>query len=470
VSIRLRLTLLYAALLVLVLVGFSSALYIGHSRRTSALLELSLTNAALRIAQHPMMMMHPLDRSLGPGLLHPRPPVAFIQLRGPDGQVQEKSAGLGEHELPVSPPAATAVAEGRSWSETETIDDERYLVVSVPLESGGDGGMIQVAGSVSMLGKYLSGLRASLIALTVVTVLIAFVSGWMVAGAALRPIERMTQTARRIGEERDFSRRLVHTGPDDELGHLASTFNAMLDALREAYDSLAEALDRQRRFVADASHELRTPLTTIRGNAELLRREPPISDGDRREVVTDIIGETERLMSLVEELLLLARTDSGRHLEIGPVSLAPLLDELRRQVEVIAPGRNVDIANGNGHVVLANETALRQVLLNLLDNAMKHTSQETHIQLTTAALEDRIEISITDDGPGMSGEELEHVFERFYRGDANRTGPGSGLGLAIARSLVESQGGTVRASSEMGVGTTFTVTLPSLPGSETYAQ
>lgn len=473
-SIRLRLTLLYSALLVLVLAGFSTALYVSHSRRSVSMIEVAVVGAARHRAERgaaPTLEQGPRPDGAKPEgwpewgrLERTRPPVTYHQTLDSDGVLIEKSPGLGDSELPLSAAALEAVASGTVWTERATVDDERVLIASAPLLADGEvTGIAQAAGSLDLVDQYLRGLRTSLLIIVGLTVLVAFSTGWWLAGAMLRPIDQLTRTAREIGDDRDFGRRVEHSGPDDELGQLASTFNVMLAALQEAYEDVADALHRQRAFVADASHELRTPLTTIRGNSELLRREPPIGDDDRQAVVGDIVGETERLMSLVDELLVLARSDASRELEVGPVSLAPLLDDLRRQIALIEPDRHVKVGHGNGYVVIGNGTAMKQVLLNLVDNALRHTPVDADVEVAVERANGHIAIRVIDSGPGIEAEQLPHLFERFHRGDSARTEPGSGLGLAIAKTLTESQGGTIEIDSELGRGTTFTVRLAALP-------
>ena len=172
-------------------------------------------------------------------------------------------------------------------------------------------------------------------------ILAAFAVGWGLAGTVLRPIHRITLTAQAIGAEHDFGRRVQHTGPTDEVGQLAITFNTMLAELESAYRQLEQSLDSQRRFVADASHELRTPLTTVRGNIELLRREPPIDAKERADVLADTKDEVDRLIRLVHQLLVLARADAGQALQREPLPIKPLLEDVCRQARLLAPQRTI---------------------------------------------------------------------------------------------------------------------------------
>jgi signal transduction histidine kinase len=289
-------------------------------------------------------------------------------------------------------------------------------------------------------------------------VLVAFGAGWLLADAALRPIDRITQTAQAIGAERDFSRRVAYRGPDDEVGRLATTLNAMLTELHATYRQVAQALQAQRRFVGDASHELRTPLTTIRGNLELLRRDPPIDDLDRAAALDDTIGEAERLARLVNDLLALARSDAGQRPAVGAVALAPLLEEVCRQARQLAPDRRVEAALSPA-AAIASRDLLKQVLLSLVDNAIQHTRPGGAIGIDVQSGDTQVAISVRDQGPGIAPKQLPRVFERFYRGDSARTAGGAGLGLAIARALVEAQGGSIDAESRPDGGSVFTVRL-----------
>jgi signal transduction histidine kinase len=199
--------------------------------------------------------------------------------------------------------------------EMVTIDGEKFLTRSVPVVVRGRViEIVQVARSVADQERYLSTLRRVLVVGGAVAVAFAFVSGWIMAGVVLRPIHRITQTARAIGEARDLSRRVQYGGPNDELGELATTFNTMLAQLEQAYK-------QQQQFVADVSHELRTPLTTLRDNLGLLRREPPISDEDRAEVLSDMEDECERLIRLVNNLLTLARAEARRSFQREPIQV-----------------------------------------------------------------------------------------------------------------------------------------------------
>jgi signal transduction histidine kinase len=235
----------------------------------------------------------------------------------------------------------------------------------------------------------------------------------------------------------------------------------MLCQLQNAYQQVAHTLQMQREFVADVSHELRTPLTTIRGNLALLSRVPAPPRSERQDILTDLTGESERLIRLVNDLLTLARADAGRKLKREPVALEPLLDDVCRQAQVLDHKREIVLdgtGDAEGPIVLGDRDAVKQVLLTLLDNAVKH-AQGT-IRVTLANTKDNATIRVQDGGPGLSRELCKRVFDRFYRGDASRSTPGFGLGLSIAKALIEAQGGTIAVESKIGSGSTFSVALP----------
>jgi len=328
---------------------------------------------------------------------------------------------------------------------------------------------VRIALSFAPQERVLALLRLAL-AGGVVVILLAVGAGWVLAGTALRPIARLTRAAREIGEARDVGRRVAHPGRDDEVGRLAATFNAMLAGLDEAnqaqqgaYRTLRNSYDAQRRFVADASHELRTPLTTIRANLDLLRREPPIAEDDRRDVLADLATEAERLSRLVGDLLTLARSDAGRPLRREPIPLRPLLARLVRRFAATQPNRAINLEVAPDATALGDSDALTQVLLILLDNAAKFTSEDGTVSVVVAVRGESVALVVRDTGVGIALDAVPHIFERFYQGDATHGGSGSGLGLAIAQALVSGQGGTIAVDSQLGQGAAFTVTLPRVP-------
>jgi signal transduction histidine kinase len=486
-SIRLRMTLLYSTILALTLIAFSTTLYTIQSQQTLAELQQDLAMTAQRLVTA-WSRVRPL---MDPRRFPPRPWSDSADAQDATGSPDASApwAGFSEGilrefrsrdalsvldaegtafdlpgnqnalELPLSDEALHSLQQGLAWMEVTSIEDERWLVYSQPVALGPEiVGIVQVARSLADRDRSLVGLRTTLILGSALTTGVAFGIGWVLSGVTMRPIHRITQTARQIGEKQDLSSRVQHDGPNDELGQLATTFNRMLARLQDAYQQVTHALQVQRDFVADVSHELRTPLTTIRGNLALLDRSPPIPVEERADILSDVVDETERLIRLVGDLLTLARADAGRKLKSEAVPLRPLIEDICRQAKVLEPEREIACRGPEPGNALADPDALKQVLLTLVDNALVHGQGPVLVSADEG--DGLVTIRVQDSGPGMSLQLRERIFDRFYRGDASRSTPGFGLGLSIAKALVAAQGGDIAIESQLGQGSTFAVTLP----------
>jgi two-component system OmpR family sensor kinase len=471
-SIRLRLTLLYSAILTLTLVAFGALLYVRQYEDTLEIEKQFLINMGERYADG---RRPPPDSDLSgqpPGPEPSEPPPGpepseqpddfaggYLVRRSPDGQEILDLRTPDDVVLPLSDDALRAVQNGETWMETATVEGERVLIYTVPIMVEGQlTEILQMGRSITTRDQSISALGMNLLIAGIVAVAVAFGLGWVLAGMSLRPIHRLTQTAQTIGAERDFSRRVEHTGPDDEIGRLAKTLNAMLSELQAAYQQVGQALEMQRRFVADVSHELRTPLTTLNGNVELLRREPPISAEDRSEVLSDMASESKRLIRLVNDLLTLARADARRPIQSEPVPIKPIVEEVCRQARLLAPDREITCDAPPDVAAMGQADAIKQVLLILLDNAIRHA--DGPITVAGDVVEERVIVNVRDSGPGLDPELLPYLFERFSQGQAPGDDHGTGLGLAIAKALVEAQGGTLTVGSQPGEGSVFSVILP----------
>ncbi|HEX2172326.1 MAG TPA: HAMP domain-containing sensor histidine kinase [Dehalococcoidia bacterium] len=456
-SIRLRLTLVYSVILGLTLIAFGAALYLTVSQVLSTVAATPLVEEAHRLINNREWdrnrVVLPATRIAAP--------TTYVQTREAGGQVTARTANLGDVTLPLSESARQAVLEGNPLIERAEVEDGRLLIYTKALDYQGQTyGIVQVARPLEAHDRALTALRTILVIGGGLALVIAFGLGWILSGLALRPIQRISKTARAIGRERDFDRRVSYSGPSDELGRLVTTFNEMLTELQATYRQVEQALQAQRRFVAPASHELRTPLTTIRGNLALLQRRPPIDASDREAVLADLADESDRLIRLVNDLLVLARADAGQRLRRSAVAVGPLIDDVCRQARLLSPERTIAWEAGPDLTVTADRDALKQVLLILIDNAIKHTPRHGPIRLGTSVDGRRGSISVRDTGPGIDPRRLPHIFDRFYRGDTSRTGVGAGLGLAIARALIEAQDGAPEVRSGPGRGSTFTILLP----------
>jgi two-component system, OmpR family, sensor kinase len=287
--------------------------------------------------------------------------------------------------------------------------------------------------------------------------MLALLAGLFVSARAMRPIVELTDAAREIERTRDPSARLPRPEAEDEIAELARTLSGMLAALEAARSDTQSMLDRQREFVADASHELRTPLTSVLANLDLLTEE---LGGEQAETAEAALRSTRRMRRLVGDLLLLARADARRVQPHRPTDLGDVLIEAAAELGPMAERHGLSI-NAEPVVVDGVRDELHRLVLNLLENAVRHTPPGTNVQASTKACEGAAILLVEDSGPGIPAELSQRVFERFVRGGRDGA-KGSGLGLAIVRSVAQSHGGTVELETPAsGVGTRFVIRIPS---------
>jgi two-component system OmpR family sensor kinase len=280
----------------------------------------------------------------------------------------------------------------------------------------------------------------------------------------LRPLDGMTETAGAIAAG-DLTRRIRRSDERSEVGRLGQALNGMLSQIEAAFRERTVSEARLRRFVADASHELRTPLTSIRGYAELLRKDIVLDEEGRQRALQRIEHEAARMGVLVDDLLLLARLDQGRPLEYQPVDVSRLASDAVEDARTVQPDRVITLEAQSPVMVDGDAGRLRQVFDNLLRNAAVHTPPSTPVHVSVAITRDRAVIAVADEGPGFDAEEASRVFDRFYRGDSARSRQGAGLGLSIVAALAQAHGGVASVESAPGTGTTFRVDLPRRNGS-----
>jgi two-component system OmpR family sensor kinase len=323
-------------------------------------------------------------------------------------------------------------------------------------------------GDILVLGLPLGSVNAAMnrlvlveVAVTLFVLAVLAVVAFWVLRLGVRPVKEMTASATAIAEG-DLSHRVPVAPAGTEAGQLGAALNTMLGRIEAAFDARAASEQRLRRFVADASHELRTPLTTIRGYAELYRQ----GGLEDREALDQAMRRTEqealRMGGLVDDLLLLARLDQGRPLEKAPLDLGVLAIDSCSDAQVVAPDHRI-VADVQPDVIVdGDEPRLRQVVHNLVRNAVVHTPTGTNVHVQVAVIAGRAVLEVRDDGPGMDSDAVAHAFERFWRADTSRArvSGGSGLGLSIVQAIVEAHGGHVSLSSTQGVGTTVRVDLP----------
>ncbi len=291
-----------------------------------------------------------------------------------------------------------------------------------------------------------------------VLLFIAFASRQVIK-LSMKPLQKIEKTAEKIAAG-DLSARLENFEPDTEVGRLSTSLNAMLSRIEESFAARAESEDKLRRFVADASHELRTPLTSIRGFAEL-HRQGAVPDGEKtKELIGRIEKESMRMGFLVEDLLMLARMDQSRELVMTDVDLSNLVTEAVSSAQAAGPDHPVTMDIAHDVHTQGDADKIYQVVTNLLANARAHTPEGTQIHVATYSDENGSYVTVADNGPGLSPEDQQRIFERFYRVDTSRqrnSREGSGLGLSIVDEVMKAHGGTVSVASEPGNGATFTL-------------
>ncbi|MEI6649104.1 MAG: HAMP domain-containing sensor histidine kinase [Actinomycetes bacterium] len=324
-------------------------------------------------------------------------------------------------------------------------------------------GTVVVSVSLDSVDRTLKELKVLFLIISLlVLLLIGIVSRWIIA-LSLNPLDKVEITAEAIAAG-DLSARLPDANPDTEVGRLTASLNRMLARIEESFAIRVASESKLRRFVADASHELRTPLTAIRGFAELHRQGAVQGEEKTKELIQRIEKESIRMGSLVEDLLLLARLDQSRELAQEPVDLNWLIPEVVASARAAGPDHPITLhLPGEETYVLGDTLRIHQALANLLANARTHTPAGTKISVSVTQSENETTVDVSDTGPGLSAEDQERIFERFYRADPSRVrtmGEGTGLGLSIVSAVMGAQGGSVTVTSTPNEGATFTLHFP----------
>jgi signal transduction histidine kinase len=287
---------------------------------------------------------------------------------------------------------------------------------------------------------------------------LALLAGLATARRAMEPISELTAAAREIERTRDTSVHIPRPEADDEVAELAETLDSMLHALDEARSETEATLARQREFVADASHELRTPLTSVLANLELLEE---TTKGEQRESAASALRSSRRMRRLVADLLLLARADAGRKMPHRPVDLADVVTDAASELEPVAGDHEISISAPPGAEIEGARDELHRLVLNLMENALRHTDPGTAVEASVERQNGEVVLAVEDDGPGIPAELHDKVFERFFRGEGDRSGS-SGLGLSIVKAVADSHNGRVTLEPPLdGRGARFVVRFPS---------
>ncbi len=367
-------------------------------------------------------------------------------------------------QLPQSRVARVASSGNGAIAEVRSPSGLAYDVYAAPIGQFGGPGVGEVAAAAVPFSSVDGTMhRLLLVELAVsLAVLLALAGlGYAVVRVGLRPLEDIEETAGKIAAG-DLSRRVQRDESETEIGRLGASLNAMLAQIEHAFGEQQASERRMRQFVADAAHELRTPLTSIRGYAELFRRGAAARPEDLARSMRRIENEGARMGVLVDDLLLLARLDQGRPIERARVDLGALAADAAADAQAVEPDRDISFEAPGGLVVDGDETRLRQVIGNLVQNALVHTPAGTPVSISVHAEGDLVVLDVTDSGPGIAPEHAARIFERFYRADSSRArnSGGSGLGLAIVASLAAAHGGRASVQTAPGAGARFRVELP----------
>jgi two-component system OmpR family sensor kinase len=480
-SIRSKLTLWYTALLAMTLVGFGGISYLFTRSTLSDNLDLSLHSEVkwvnefiepqakkVRLKRSALLELQQLKRTTpAPAevdqenadtsgtdeiwneiyqhtILSPRR--QYIQILDRNGDLLYRSPSLGKQKLEYA-----EIPYG--WVNLVTIRDEHGRDLRLAITQN-DYVKIFVAYPLEELNEALGGIFMIFRILAPIALLISVIGGWFLAHTSLKPVDTITRTAQKISAQ-NLNQRLPSAGIDDELGRLTATFNDMIGRLQESFAQI-------QRFSADASHELRTPLTIMRGEIEVALRRKRMPT-PTRDLLTSIHDELIRLSSIVESLMTLIKSESGRlSFQFGDVPLDALMRELAEDALVLAAPKRIRVSVGEleSLKVRGDAARLRQLLLNLLENAVKYTPEHGVVSLSLTKAGTNAAIRIGDTGIGIPKKDLQKIFDRFYRVQAD--GSGSGLGLAIAKWIAEAHDGTIEATSREKKGSTFTVLLPLL--------
>ena len=450
-SLRLRLTLLYTMILGGILMLFSGLIYSLVNVALLDQIDSSLNQAADQLTK--LIHMTNAER------LDTRSLVSFQATENLYIQVWDN-----DHHLQMSRPAGWTIPLDEShlsttevvYHSTETFG-MHLRVLSLPLTTAiGPVGALQIGLSMSFVDTIQRSLATVLILLAAISMLLAGLITWLVTQSALAPLATVTRVATQITRADDLQRRIPLTGSrEDEVGQLIQAFNQTLERLEQLFNG-------QRRFLADVSHELRTPLTVIKGNVGLMRK---IGEMDE-ESMNGIEAEVDRLTRLVGDLLLINQAEAGKlPLDKRPVELDTVLLEVFQQMRMLAGDRiTLRLVEIDQVQVIGDRDRLKQVLVNLVGNALQYTPAGGTVTLALRKVGERAQLIVADTGTGISPQDLPHIFERFYRSEKSRkrqdSTSGFGLGLSIAYWIVNNHDGSIEVTSQEGKGSTFCVWLP----------
>jgi signal transduction histidine kinase len=444
--IRIRLTLAFALVMAVVLAATGLFLYVRLGSALDRALEQGLRTRAADVAA----LVQQSDNGLRTGR-NARADSGFAQVIGRNGRVIDWTPGVAQRLLLT--PAQVQQARAHTRFFNRTVGSERVRLLARPTTAQGQRLLVVVGVSLEPRAETLADLRRQLLIGGPIALVLASLAGYLLAAAALRPVERMSERAATISAASP-GRRLPVPPADDEIARLGTRLNEMLAQLEGA-------LERERTLVSNASHELRTPLSLMKTEIELALAEPE-SAGVLAEALRSAGAETDRLSLLTDDLLLLAQADSGQlPIRRADVPAAELLGTIatRYRRRVAEAGRTIEVGSAPGLVVRGDRRRLEQALANLVENSLRHGAGT--VRLEAAEHDGAVELRVGDDGTGFPPEFVARAFERFSRGDRSRETAGVGLGLAIVAAVANAHGGTATASNRPGGGAEVTLRLPS---------
>jgi heavy metal sensor kinase len=455
-SIKFRFTIWYLLVLAVLLIALSAGVYFYLSRSLYQSLDDSLELRSTQLHNIPAIL-----ESINQGEFQEElGEIVTLYFYSGDQLTEVSPRGINitlPHEL-----ISQAIAGTSSFATIQTTEGERLRLLAVPIiisilgpPPGIQPAALVIARSTKQIDQALAGLLRTLIIAVPLALALAAGGGIFLARRALKPVDKISQTAQEI-EENDLSRR-INVNTKDELGRLAATLNAMIARLEKAFQ-------RQKQFTSDASHELRTPLSVIEAESTLaLQKERPSTD--YRQSLEIISQESRQMSSLIDQFLTLARADAGKdQWNFTEVNLGKLITNLSTDVEVLCQEKGLSFQLGQTQdlVVKGDEARLRELFMNILDNAIRYTPAPGTVSVSLRREGQMAVVAITDTGVGIPAEDIPFIFERFYRVDKSRSRAegGSGLGLAICRHIAEAHRGKIEVESQVGAGSTFSVWLP----------
>jgi two-component system, OmpR family, sensor histidine kinase MprB len=379
-------------------------------------------------------------------------PAPYVQVVQSSGQAYRREGNIS---LPVTPQVLQVANNGGTYMTDVQVGNSqlREIVFRFPLDLGGQGLAVQLARPLNSIDNVLSKLRLLLLVLILGGIALAAALGRLAARRVLAPLAEMADTAEHITETEDLSAR-IHVYSEDEVGQLATRFNAMLARLGASRSELDESVRAQRQLVADASHELRTPITSLRTNIELLLEHPDLTEEERRRMLADVVEQTEELSGLIGDLIELARGDLPPE-ATEEVRLDQVVAESAARARRNFPEIHLELTN-TPVLITGMPDRLGRAVNNLLDNAARHSRPGGTVEVAVNAEG----VRVRDHGPGVAEADLPFIFDRFYRGASSRGKQGSGLGLAIVRQVAEQHHGSVEAANARDGGAVFTLRLP----------